>query len=223
MHIKVENLKKSYYLHGREVPVLNGVDFEVPSGKVITMTGPSGVGKSTLLHVLGTLDQPSQGSVVFDGERVFQWPSAEIAHFRNQKIGFVFQFHHLLPEFTALENVMMPSLMMRHTKETAATKATEWLEKVGLAHRIDHKPGGIVWGEQQRVALARSLVNDPTLLLADEPTGNLDETTGQSYDLIFSWSQETGGTAFIVTHNSKLASLAQVKMQLTPVGLELRE
>jgi lipoprotein-releasing system ATP-binding protein len=221
MKISVQNLSKNYYLHGQEVPVLKNVDFEIPSGEVVTLTGPSGVGKSTLLHVLGTLDNPSVGDVLFDEEPVFNWSGAELAHFRNQKIGFVFQFHHLLPEFDALENVMMPALMLRKSKEEAAEQAESWLKRVGLGHRIQHKPGELSGGEQQRVALARSLVNDPKLLLADEPTGNLDENTGKGiHDLIFSWSQESGGTAFIVTHNSKLAALAQTQLRLTPSGIE---
>ena len=202
MEITINNLSKSYYLNGTEVPVLRNVNATVASGDVVTLTGPSGVGKSTLLHLLGTLDNPSSGEVLFDAKSVADWDTERLAQFRNRQIGFVFQFHHLLPEFSAIENVMIPVRMRRLGPVVAREQAKKWLDRVGLGHRLGHKPGELSGGEQQRVALARALVNDPRLLLADEPTGNLDAATGKGiHDLIFEWSKESGGTALIVTHN----------------------
>ena len=221
MEIRVQNLSKSYYLHGAEVPVLRDINVTIPTGEVVTLTGPSGVGKSTLLHLLGTLDNPTNGEILFNEASVSGWSTERLANFRNQKIGFVFQFHHLLPEFSAIENVMIPARMLSLNAEAAHEKARQWLDKVGLGHRLEHKPGELSGGEQQRVALARALVNDPQLLLADEPTGNLDAETGRGiHELIFEWSQNSGGTALIVTHNNALARLGNNQLHLTREGFQ---
>ncbi len=203
MKIQVQNLLKSYFLESKEVRVLTGLDLTVESGSMLSITGPSGVGKSTLLHILGTLDSPTSGHVLLDGQDIFTKTASQIAEFRNHQIGFVFQFHHLLPEFTALENVQMP-LMMRGDKQ-AGREAQKWLDRVGLSERFNHKPGELSGGEQQRVALARALVTKPNLLLADEPTGNLDETTGLAIvNLIRELNRELGMTVLMVTHNPRL-------------------
>ena len=203
MKLEIQNLSKSYFLDSKEVQVLKNLNLTVESGFMLSITGVSGVGKSTLLHILGTLDASTSGQVLYDGQAVFSKKATQIAEFRNRQIGFVFQFHHLLPEFTALENVQMP-LLIRKDKQ-AKQEATKWLERVGLSERLNHKPGELSGGEQQRVALARALVSRPSLLLADEPTGNLDETTGLSIvELIRELNRELGMTVLMVTHNPRL-------------------
>src|SRR5262245_47289709 len=177
--IVVEKLYK-VFLHGeRRLEVLRGIDLAISPGERVAVIGASGVGKSTLLHVLGTLDLPTSGSIRFDGRDLARLSQSALAEFRNREIGFVFQFHHLLPEFTALENVMMPPLINRIPREQALARSRAILERVGLAERVSHRPGELSGGEQQRVALARALIMDPKLLLADEPTGNLDSRTGE--------------------------------------------
>ncbi|MDD3293947.1 MAG: ABC transporter ATP-binding protein, partial [Geobacteraceae bacterium] len=172
----------------------------------IALVGASGAGKSTLLHVIGTLDRPTSGEVLFRGNDVFAMGNGELASFRNRSIGFVFQFHHLLPEFTALENVMMPALIGGVAKEEALDSAASLLNDVGLSHRLTHKPGELSGGEQQRVAIARALVMSPALLMADEPTGNLDRNTSEEvHDLLSGIQERTGLTLIIVTHNERLA------------------
>jgi lipoprotein-releasing system ATP-binding protein len=176
-------------------------------GDTIALVGASGAGKSTLLHIIGTLDRPSSGNVYFRGDDVFTLNEGALATFRNRSIGFVFQFHHLLPEFTALENVMMPALISGVAREEARKSAVMYLEDVGLAHRLHHKPGELSGGEQQRVAIARALVLSPALLLADEPTGNLDRKTSEEvHELLAGIQQKTGLTLIIVTHNERLAA-----------------
>jgi lipoprotein-releasing system ATP-binding protein len=211
MKIQIQSLFKSYFLDSKEVRVLKGLDLTVESGTMLSITGPSGVGKSTLLHILGTLDSPTSGQVLFNGQDIFAKSAAQISEFRNKQIGFVFQFHHLLPEFTALENAALP-LMMRGDKN-AEIEATKWLERVGLSGRLHHKPGELSGGEQQRVALARALVSKPSLLLADEPTGNLDEATGSDIvDLIRELNRELGMTVLMVTHNPRLVGEKQFRL-----------
>ncbi len=221
MRIEVRGLHKSYWLNDAEIPVLKGVDLVIEGGEYVAITGPSGVGKSTLLHVLGTLDIPSAGSVFMDGIDVFAQSPAEVARFRNKNIGFVFQFHHLLPEFTALENAMMPSLISRKPSSDAMRRAKELLNEVGLGHRTHHRPGELSGGEQQRVALARALMNDPRILLADEPTGNLDEATGAGiHEIIERLNRERGVTAIVVTHNPRLADRMSRRIRLGKDGVD---
>ena len=204
--VQISGLRKSYWLEKQEIQVLRGVDLDIKAGERISVTGASGSGKSTFLHVLGTLDAPDAGNVLFDGEDVFRKRPAQLAAFRNRSIGFVFQFHHLLPEFSALENVAMPAMIQRMNAGEVEQRALAMLEKVGLGHRVSHRPGELSGGEQQRVALARALVMSPRLLLADEPTGNLDEQTASGiHDLLDQLNEETGLTIVVVTHSSKLA------------------
>jgi lipoprotein-releasing system ATP-binding protein len=221
MHLQIEQLTKNYYLGGQSIPVLQGIDLEIRSGDFASLTGPSGVGKSTLLHVLGTLDSPSTGTVRMDGQNIFEESSAAIANFRNKNIGFVFQFHHLLPEFTALENVMMPAQILRTPEGRAQARAKELLDDVGLSHRLEHRPGELSGGEQQRVALARSLMNDPRILLADEPTGNLDVETGAGiHDVMLQLNRERGFTVVVVTHNPQLAARMPRQLKMTTDGIQ---
>ncbi|MBM4352560.1 MAG: ABC transporter ATP-binding protein [Deltaproteobacteria bacterium] len=202
----VEGLTKSYYHLGREVPVLKGVDVTLAPGEMLAVVGKSGVGKSTFLHVAGTLDRPTAGHVLYDGTDVFERPDDELARFRNRHLGFVFQFHHLLPEFNALENVMMPALLGRLGLSEAERRAGLLLEQVGLSHRLTHRPGELSGGEQQRVAIARALVMQPRILFADEPTGNLDERTSEDvHELLFRLNRELSIALVIVTHNFTLA------------------
>ncbi len=220
MNIDVQALSKSYYLNGQIIPVLQDINLSIKAGDMISLTGPSGVGKSTFLHVLGTLDTPSSGLINYDLANVQQWPEARIAEFRNKNIGYVFQFHHLLSEFSAVENVMMPLLMRRMKKNEAEDKASEVLKFVGLEHRLHHKPGELSGGEQQRVALARALAHEPRLLLADEPTGNLDEKTGQAIiDLIKTYNLKNKITVVLVTHNYQISEAFPRRLVLDRSGL----
>jgi lipoprotein-releasing system ATP-binding protein len=206
-HLSVQDLHKSYFLRDKRIEVLRGVSFDVPPGEMLAVEGPSGAGKSTLLHLLGTLDQPSAGRIIIDGRDCSRLSADELARFRNMHIGFVFQFHHLLPEFTALENTMMPALIQRLPHAEAARRAEAVLADVGLSHRLEHRPVELSGGEQQRVALARALVLSPRLLLADEPTGNLDEETGEGiHALLFDLNQRLRMTTVLVTHNPRLAA-----------------
>jgi lipoprotein-releasing system ATP-binding protein len=222
MNVDILNLAKSYYLNNKEIPVLKDVSISINKGDAVSLTGPSGVGKSTFLHVVGTLDTPSAGVITYDGCNVQIWPETRIATFRNKNIGFVFQFHHLMSEFSAIENVMMPLLMRRMASKAAKDKAGQVLSFVGLAHRMMHKPGELSGGEQQRVALARALATEPTLLLADEPTGNLDENTGQEIvELILTYNIKYSTTVLLVTHNQKICELFSIKASLSDQGLVL--
>ena len=222
--VSIQGLKKSYWLEGKEVPVLKGVDLTIAKGERISIIGRSGSGKSTFLHVLGTLDYPSFGRVSYSGRDIFSLAPAELAAFRNRTIGFVFQFHHLLPDFSALENVMMPGLIQRRSTAEAESAARKMLDIVGLGHRVGHRPGELSGGEQQRVAIARALVLEPTLLLADEPTGNLDEVTALGiHQLLDELNEKTGLTIVLVTHSSALAQrmprrLLMEEGRLSPVG-----
>jgi lipoprotein-releasing system ATP-binding protein len=205
--LEVRDLRKSFQTDVSRIDVLNGINLSVMQGDTIALVGASGAGKSTLLHIIGTLDRPSSGNVYFRGDDVFTLNEGALATFRNRSIGFVFQFHHLLPEFTALENVMMPALISGVAREEARKSAVMYLEDVGLAHRLHHKPGELSGGEQQRVAIARALVLSPALLLADEPTGNLDRKTSEEvHELLAGIQQKTGLTLIIVTHNERLAA-----------------
>jgi lipoprotein-releasing system ATP-binding protein len=206
-HVVVRNLTKAFVHGGRTLSVLRDLQFELRPGEIASVVGASGAGKSTLLHVLGTIDAPTSGSILFDGVDVTKMSASELAEFRNRQIGFVFQFHHLLPEFTALENVMMPGLILRLRRADCQARAAQMLSRLGLAERLTHRPGELSGGEQQRVALARALLLEPRLLLADEPTGNLDTRTGREmHDLFFQLNRELGMTLLIVTHNPELAA-----------------
>lgn len=204
--IQVRGVTKRFDQEGTTVQVLSGIDLDIRNGEMICIQGRSGAGKSTLLHILGTLDLPTTGSVSYHGRNVTRFTSRELAAFRNATIGFVFQFHHLLPEFDALENVMMPGLVQGRPRPPLRKRARELLESVGLGHRMGHRPGELSGGEQQRVALARALVMKPEVILADEPTGNLDTTTSDAmFKLFFELNRELGTTFVIVTHSDDLA------------------
>ena len=221
MNINIKSVSKSYFLNNtREIKVLDNVTFFIEASKMVVITGVSGVGKSTLLHLLGTLDEPSSGIITYNNENIIVKKDSEIADFRNKNIGYVFQFHHLLPEFSALENVMMPLFMSRIAKEKAVILAKEILNFVSLSHRYDHKPGELSGGEQQRVALARALVTKPQILLADEPTGNLDENTAKDIiNLIKKYNEIFKTTVILVTHNSSITNLFDTQLILTNTGM----
>jgi lipoprotein-releasing system ATP-binding protein len=206
--IEVSNLTKSYEMGGgTRVSVLRDLDVSVERGEMVAIVGASGVGKSTLLHVLGGLDASDSGNVRIDGTDISRLSDEELVLFRNRHVGFVFQFHHLLPEFTAFENAEMPMRIARMPPADRRTRATGLLDRVGLSHRLDHRPGMLSGGEQQRVAIARALVMQPDVLLADEPTGDLDEHTGDSlHALLREMHRERGLTSIIATHNSRLAA-----------------
>jgi lipoprotein-releasing system ATP-binding protein len=204
--IEARGLTKIYKTPGSQVVVFEDLNLKVQPGKLVSIVGPSGAGKSTLLHLFGGLDKPTRGDVLFKEENIFRWGAPELARFRNRHVGFVFQFHHLLPEFTTLENTMMPKLIRGDEKDASTTAARQILDRVGLSHRLDHKVGEISGGEQQRVAIARALVGNPELLLADEPTGNLDHRTGETIFQIFrDLHRERNLTSVIVTHNERVA------------------
>jgi len=205
--VRVAQLFKSYGDGTKQVEVLRGIDLTLFQAERIAIVGASGVGKTTLLHILGTLDRPTSGKVLYEQRDIFTLNEKELALFRNEEIGFVFQFHHLLPEFTALENTMMPCLLRGMSKKEGVARAESILSLVGLKDRLPHKPGELSGGEQQRVAVARALVLEPKVLLADEPTGNLDTKTGEAvFDLLQELNQIRGVTLIVVTHNLKLAA-----------------
>ncbi|HEX9652612.1 MAG TPA: ABC transporter ATP-binding protein, partial [bacterium] len=199
----------------RQVHVLKGINLEVNQGQIVAIVGHSGVGKSTLLHILGALDRPTRGSVEIDSSQLDDFTNKELSHFRNQTVGFVFQFHHLLPEFNALENVMMPSLIAGQPKHEIMERAQFLLSEVGLEHRLTHRPRELSGGELQRVAVARALMNNPKLVLADEPSGNLDQANSQAlHDLLWRLSRKDQRTFIIVTHNLELAENADKVIEL---------
>jgi len=201
------DLTKSFQNGGVNIDVLQGVHADLHIGETVAIVGPSGIGKSTLLHILGTLDRPDSGTLMFQGENVFLYDDIKLAEFRNRTVGFVFQFHHLLPEFSALENAMMPALISGFSKPEAKKAAEEILVRVGLQDRLHHRVGKLSGGEQQRVALARALVLKPPILLADEPTGNLDKmNSDRIHQLLMELNQELLMTLVVVTHNMELAS-----------------
>jgi lipoprotein-releasing system ATP-binding protein len=205
--IEIKGLTKSFSSATRRVDVLRGIDMTISQGERVAIVGASGAGKTTLMHILGTLDRPSGGTVRYEGDDIFALKGPALDAFRNRTIGFVFQFHQLLPEFTALENVLMPVLIARQGFKTAAASAEKLLTEVGLGHRLTHKPGELSGGEQQRVAIARALVMSPRILLADEPTGNLDSgTSDEIYRLLQQLHHTRGLTMIIVTHNETLAA-----------------
>ena len=213
--IQVQQLFKSYGNGTKRVDVLKGVDLTFFRGEKAAIVGASGVGKTTFLHTLGTLDRPTSGKVLYEGKDIYALNEKDLAQFRNREIGFVFQFHHLLPEFNALENTMMPCLIQGIPKKEAASRAEAILALVGLTERLAHKPGELSGGEQQRVAVARALVLEPKVLLADEPTGNLDTRTGASvFDLLLELNRIKGVTLVVVTHNLKLAEKLSRQIQL---------
>jgi lipoprotein-releasing system ATP-binding protein len=212
--IQAIGLAKSYG-DGRRIEVLNDLDLSVAPGEAVAIVGQSGVGKSTLLHVLGTLDHPTGGKVLFDGVDLFALSEREQATLRNREIGFIFQFHHLLPDFTALENVMMPALIRGMSTADAEPRARVVLERVGLGERLTHKPGELSGGEQQRVAVARAVTLSPRVILADEPTGNLDPDTGaEVHALLLDLNRSQNITLVIVTHNEALSSLVDRTLRL---------
>lgn len=201
--IRVDDIRKTY----GNLQVLKGIDLHIDKGAVVSVVGASGAGKTTLLQIMGSLERPDSGKVLINDVDIFSLKAKELARFRNQEIGFIFQFHHLLPEFTALENVMIPALIAKCSKAQARRKATELLDFLGLADRREHKPGELSGGEQQRVAVARALVNDPKVIFADEPSGNLDtENALALHNLFFDLRREFGQTFVIVTHNPDLAA-----------------
>jgi len=220
--IQARGICRHFESNGLRIEVLKGVDLDVQTGQTVAIVGASGIGKSTLLHILGTLDRPDSGRLFFYGKDVFQFDAARLAAFRNQSIGFVFQFHHLLPEFNTLENVMMPALIKGASRQRARRIARGILARMGLEDRLSLRVGKLSGGEQQRVALARALVLKPTLLLADEPTGNLDrKNSDQIHSLLLELNREFGTTLVVVTHNLTLA--ARMSRRLTIVDGRLVE
>ena len=210
MILRTRNIIKSYQNTKKvKLEVLRSVDIEIETNKISVIVGASGAGKSTLLHIMGGLDRPDSGEVFFNDQNLFQLTDDKLARFRNKNIGFVFQFHHLLPEFTALENVSIPQMIMGKSLNTASQKAAELLEAVGMQERINHKPAELSGGEQQRVAVARALANDPDIILADEPTGNLDSENSEAvHQILINLRDQMGKTFVIVTHNTGLVNLA---------------
>jgi lipoprotein-releasing system ATP-binding protein len=209
--IEAKSISKSF----GDLQVLKNIDLLIPQGEVVSIVGDSGAGKTTLLHILGTLEKPDAGSLHIDGQRVDAMSANKLAAFRNKNIGFVFQFHHLLPEFTALENVCIPAWIGKESKTKAVQRASELLEILNLSHRLHHKPAQLSGGEQQRVAVARALVNQPAVVFADEPSGNLDSKNAEElHDLFFELRNNLNQTFVIVTHNPALANRSDRKLQM---------
>jgi lipoprotein-releasing system ATP-binding protein len=218
--IQIIDLYKTFPMGGQELTVLKGIHLEIARGTMLAIVGASGAGKSTLLHIVGTLDRPTSGTVLFDGQDLFKLPDQKQAEFRNRRIGFVFQFHHLLPEFTALENVCLPAYIQNRPASDTRAEAVSLLKDVGLEHRLQHKPGELSGGEQQRVAVARALMQRPDVVLADEPTGNLDTHTGDAlFALMRTLNRDRGITFVIVTHNEKLSAQADRVIRMEDGGI----
>jgi lipoprotein-releasing system ATP-binding protein len=214
--LSVRQLHKSYFLNGKRIDVLDDVNLTIESGELVSLVGASGSGKSTFLHVIGTLDAPAAGTMHFLGRSIFDLNDAQLAQFRNRSIGFVFQSHYLLPEFSAVENVAMPALIAREDKRQTFQRANELIDRVGLSARAEHRPGELSGGESQRVALARALMLSPQLLLADEPTGNLDPSTGEGiHQLLRELNRDLKVTAVVVTHNETLARSMPRRLRLS--------
>ncbi len=222
--LECRGLHKSFHDGTRELHILQGIDVAVEEGEILAISGPSGVGKSTLLHIMGTLERPSQGEVLYRGEALAKMGWAALSRLRNRDIGFVFQFYHLLAEFTALENVMMPALCKGTSRKACRERAEALIQKVGLSERAGHKPGKLSGGEQQRVAIARALFNRPGVVLSDEPTGNLDEHTGDSIlDLLWKLNQDEGMTLVVVTHDEAVARRAHRWVHLHEGHVSIRQ
>ncbi len=205
--VEAKGIEKSFFTQAGELRILKGIDLTLEKAEVVGLVGASGVGKSTFLHILGTLDRPTAGSVLYEGADVVAMDAVSLSRFRNRTVGFVFQFHHLLPEFTALENVMMPGLVSGRPRTELRADAEGLLSDLGLLERKDHRPGELSGGEQQRVAVARALIQHPKVVLADEPTGNLDTRTGEElFDLLLKLNAQKGITFVIVTHNESLSN-----------------
>uniref|UniRef100_UPI0018F6C483 ABC transporter ATP-binding protein n=1 Tax=Gynurincola endophyticus TaxID=2479004 RepID=UPI0018F6C483 len=215
--LEAKNIHKNY----GDTKVLKGVDVQIQKGEIVSIVGPSGSGKSTLLHILGTLDQPQEGAVSINGQPIDFSNDKALALFRNEHIGFVFQFHHLLPEFTALENVCVPAWIANKSRKTTQGRALMLLERLGVAHRKDNKPGQMSGGEQQRVAVARALINQPSIVFADEPSGNLDvANAGSLHQLFFELRNELHQTFLIVTHNDALAQMSDRVLRMKDGGFD---
>lgn len=213
--IEVSGLKKSFQKDDVVIEVLKGVDLTADKSEFITIMGPSGAGKSTFLHILGTLDKPTEGKVLFDGQDIMSFSEDEQSRFRNEKVGFIFQFYHLLQDFNVIENIMMPLLIRRVKPAQAEVKAKAFLETVELTHRRNHKPGELSGGEQQRVAIARALINEPQVILADEPTGNLDRKTGREVmHQILNIQKNLSATLILVTHDPEIGAVGERKLTM---------
>lgn len=213
--IRATGISRGFRQGSKRVQVLTGVDLQVPAGTSIAIVGASGAGKSTLLHILGGLDKPDEGEVLVDGQSLWKMSDTERSDLRNARMGFIYQFHHLLPEFTALENVAMPLLIRGEPASQAASKAADLLEKVGLGQRLDHKPGELSGGERQRAAVARALVGNPGCVLGDEPTGNLDERTANHvFDQLIELNTELNTSLILVTHDTSLAAKMNQRFEL---------
>jgi lipoprotein-releasing system ATP-binding protein len=211
MILEARDIRKQY----GSLEVLKGVSLRVNKGEIVSLVGPSGAGKSTLLHIMGTLDRPDAGTLTIEGKEVFKQNDKSLAAFRNQSIGFIFQFHHLLPEFTAMENVCIPAYIQNQTKSKAEARAKELLDMLKLSHRLQHKPSELSGGEQQRVAVARALMNNPAIVMADEPSGNLDTNNARDlHKLFFELREKLNQTFIIVTHNEELADMADRKVHM---------
>ncbi|MFZ0389533.1 MAG: ABC transporter ATP-binding protein [Calditrichia bacterium] len=217
-------VEKQYHSGPEVLNVLRGINLDIPPGEILVVMGPSGAGKSTLLHIMGTLDRPTAGQVLINQQDTSRLKEKEIARFRNRNIGFVFQFHYLLPEFSALENVLIPAMIREEKWEQRRERAQELLEEVGLGGRLEHRPSQLSGGEQQRVAVARALINQPKLILADEPTGNLDSRNSQAlFDLLFNLNKKYRQTFIIVTHNEMFAERADRIIHLLDGKIEKEE
>ena len=213
--VEASGIKKSFRKDHIVIDVLKGVDLSVDKGSFITIMGPSGAGKSTFLHIIGTLDRPTEGAVLFEGQDIMKFSEDEQSRFRNERIGFIFQFYHLLQDFNVVENIMMPLLIRRVRPDEALRRARGFLETVELTHRANHKPGELSGGEQQRVAIARALINEPSVILADEPTGNLDRKTGREVlNQILAIQKKLSATMILVTHDPEIGALGDRELMM---------